>query len=43
MLINSITYKVNLKIFVLYVTKIVGEQSKSEAKMSLSLFLKNIC
>lgn len=38
MLINSVTYKVNLKIFVLYSTKIAGEQSKPKAKMFFSLF-----
>lgn len=40
MLLNSVTYKVNLKIFVLYRTKIAGEQSKPKAKMFFSLLKK---
>lgn len=37
MLTNSITYKANLKLFVLYAIKIVGEQTKPEAKIFIRL------
>lgn len=42
MLINSVTYKANLSIFVLCITKILWEQVEPEAKLFLSIFLNTM-